>query len=76
MSDLTRNIDYHPAYITNLSTDSTTAILHGVIIIGAGPCGLAVAARLREHTPSAIFTEEEQRRYYWVCKHAARSSLE
>lgn len=43
-----------------------------VIIIGAGPCGLAVAARLREHTPSALFTDEEHQRYHWIRKHNGR----
>ena len=43
--------------------------IHDVIIIGAGPCGLAVAARLREHAPAAIFTDEEHRRYQWLRKY-------
>ena len=42
--------------------------VHGVTIIGAGPCSLAVAARLCEHKPSAIFTDEEHQRYHWVKK--------
>ncbi|KAF9889947.1 hypothetical protein FE257_006821 [Aspergillus nanangensis] len=46
-----------------------------VIIIGAGPCGLAVAARLREETPSAIFTDEEHQRYHWINKHSGRMAL-
>ncbi|KAK4669861.1 uncharacterized protein QC763_206710 [Podospora pseudopauciseta] len=37
--------------------------VHDVVIIGAGPCGLAVAARLREKAPGAIFTDEEHRRH-------------
>lgn len=40
--------------------------IHDVIIVGAGPAGLAVAARLRENTPAAIFTDEEHRRYQWL----------
>ena len=40
--------------------------VHDVIIIGAGPCGLAVAARLREHTPSSLFTDSEHQRYHWM----------
>lgn len=53
----------------------TCSILHDVLIIGAGPCGLAVAARLCEQTPSAIFTDEEHRRYHWIKKHAGRASI-
>lgn len=39
-------------------------MLYDVAIIGAGPCGLAVAARLREATPSALFTDDEHARYW------------
>jgi hypothetical protein len=49
--------------------------LHDVIIIGAGPCGLAVAARLNEQTPSAMFTDEEHQRYHWINKHSGRMTL-
>ncbi|KAK1751121.1 hypothetical protein QBC47DRAFT_392274 [Echria macrotheca] len=48
---------------------SEQADVHDVIIIGAGPCGLAVAARLREQAPAPIFTDEEHRRYWWLRKH-------
>ncbi|KAI9929103.1 hypothetical protein MW887_001507 [Aspergillus wentii] len=46
-----------------------------VLIIGAGPCGLAVAARLNEETPSAMFTDEEHQRYHWISKHSGRMAL-
>lgn len=49
--------------------------IHDVIIVGAGPCGLAVAARLREQTPSALFTDEEHHRYHWIKKHASNAAI-
>ncbi|KAF2836723.1 hypothetical protein M501DRAFT_1007062 [Patellaria atrata CBS 101060] len=57
------------------SSDDTIPHLHDVIIIGAGPCGLSVAARLRENTPSAIFTDEEHQRYHWIRRHGRRMSI-
>jgi hypothetical protein len=36
------------------------------LIIGAGRCGLAVAARLHEHTSSALFTDAEHQRFHWL----------
>ncbi|RAK76270.1 FAD binding domain protein [Aspergillus fijiensis CBS 313.89] len=53
----------------------TTPPIHSVLIIGAGPCGLAVAARLREETPSAMFTDDEHQRYHWINKHRGRMAL-
>ena len=53
----------------------TTDEVFDVIIVGAGPCGLATAARLRENTPAALFTDEEHRRYHWIGKHGNKVSL-
>ncbi|KAJ0159068.1 hypothetical protein CTA2_10367 [Colletotrichum tanaceti] len=53
----------------------TEAFIHDVIIIGAGPCGLAVASRLCEHSPSALFTDEEHQRYHWIRKYGRRMPL-
>lgn len=49
--------------------------IYDVIIVGAGPCGLATAARLREHAPDALFTDEEHRRYHWIGKYGSKVSL-
>jgi hypothetical protein len=74
-------IPHSPSYnhsdLTNrkMSTEPQPTFIHDVIIIGAGPCGLAVAARLGEETPSAVFTDEEHQRYHWIKKHTGRMNL-
>ncbi|KAJ5390153.1 uncharacterized protein N7496_001221 [Penicillium cataractarum] len=54
---------------------NSTSEIHDVIIVGAGPCGLAVASRIRENTPSAVFTDEEHQRYHWIKKHTGKMNL-
>ncbi|KAM0333202.1 hypothetical protein ACHAQA_001862 [Verticillium albo-atrum] len=56
-------------------TDFEPPVIHDVVIIGAGPCGLAVASRLCEHSPSALFTDDEHQRYHWMKKHGRRMAL-
>lgn len=54
---------------------TTEEDIYDVLVVGAGPCGLAIAARLREHTPAALFTDEEHRRYHFISKYGNKMSL-
>ena len=58
----------------SLSTGRVPAkMVYDIAIIGAGPCGLAMAARLSEQTPSALFTNDEHARYWKKHKKQANS---
>lgn len=74
-----RYLQYYSLSITDFVTYPISramyAEIHDVLIIGSGPAGLAVAARLRESTPSALFTDAEHNRYQWIKKHSGRMSL-
>lgn len=61
-----------PMTVADASEEST---VYDVAIIGAGPAGLAVAARLCEHTPSALFTDDEHQRYHWIKKRGQQMSI-
>ncbi|EXL94888.1 hypothetical protein NOF04DRAFT_11050 [Fusarium oxysporum II5] len=49
--------------------------IYDVLVIGGGPCGLAISARLHEHTPAALFTDEEHRRFHWISKYGNKMPL-
>lgn len=58
-----------------MNTTLETPEVLDIAIIGAGPCALAVAARMRETTPSALFTDAEHQRYHWIKRHKHRVKL-
>ena len=72
----TSYVNHHPLIVKEARISSTMAtMVHDVLIVGAGPGGLAIAARLREPTPSAVFTDAEHNRYQWVKKYSERMNL-
>lgn len=46
--------------------------VYDVAVIGAGPCGLAITARICEKTPGALFTDSEHGRFHWMKKNLAK----
>lgn len=54
------------AKVVNMAGCFFSKDVKDIIIVGAGPCGLATAARLYEETPSHLFTDEEHQRYHWI----------
>ncbi|OBT49459.1 hypothetical protein VE00_00341 [Pseudogymnoascus sp. WSF 3629] len=58
-----------------MNTTLETSEVLDIAIIGAGPCALAVAARMRETTPSALFTDAEHQRYHWIKRHKHRVKI-
>ena len=48
---------------------------YDVLIVGSGPAALATAARLREQTPAALFTDAEHARFHWLKRHGDRLSV-
>jgi hypothetical protein len=61
--------------LTIMSSIQVEEDVYDVLVIGAGPCGLAISARLHEHTPAALFTDEEHRRFHWISKYGNKMPL-
>lgn len=80
-SDYARSRNASTSYGVNPSSRASSVstiddpVIHDVLIVGTGPSGLAVAARLNEPLPSAIFTDEEHSRYHWIKKHTGRLAV-
>lgn len=53
-------------HLTHNSIMADETHIHDILIIGAGPCGLALAARLCEPYPSALFTDSEHQKFHFL----------
>ena len=50
--------------------------IRDICIIGAGPNAIATIARLREQTPSSLYTEAEHVRFHWLKKYDGLSKAD
>lgn len=55
--------------VISSSALSANMHIHDICLIGAGPNAIAQIARLRETTPSALYSEAEHVRFHWLRKY-------